>query len=86
MKCFLYYYYLNKDLNVCDTFEYCVKLVDIRGLSVWLLLVLMDKVGKEKDEFKCYLNDGISPFRNAANPLNGQPWYLVVRQIPLSHQ
>lgn len=42
---------------VCDTFEYCVKLVDIRGLSVWLLLVLMDKVGKEKDEFKCYLND-----------------------------
>ena len=33
---------------VCDTFEYCVKLVDIRGLNVWLLLVLMDKVGKEK--------------------------------------
>lgn len=32
---------------VCDTFEYCVKLVDIRGLIVWLLL-LMDKVGKEK--------------------------------------
>ena len=33
---------------VFDTFEYSVKLVDIRGLIVWLLLVLMDKVGEKK--------------------------------------
>ena len=33
---------------VCDTFDCYVKLVDIRGLIVWLLLVLMEKVGKEK--------------------------------------
>ena len=42
---------------VFDTFEYSVKLVDIRGLIVWLLLVLMDKVGEKKDEVKCCLND-----------------------------
>lgn len=28
---------------------------------------------------------GISPSRNAADPLNGQPCYLLVHQIPLSH-
>jgi len=33
---------------VCDTFDYYAKLVDIRGLIVWLLLGLMEKVGKEK--------------------------------------
>ena len=40
----------SKDLSicVCDTFDYYAKLVDIRGLIVWLLLGLMEKVGKEK--------------------------------------